>query len=80
MVSSGYFLALGQMTYSHCQNRIYNTPKYTLVVFDMFRVFYKHNLTVSRVKCETWKQETRKVTKLKDNFVIGPKRGLKVIN
>ena len=24
-----------------------NTPKYTLVVFDMFRVFYKHNLTVS---------------------------------
>ena len=24
-----------------------NTPKYTLVVFDMFRVFCKHNLTVS---------------------------------
>ena len=27
-----------------------NTPKYTLVIFDMFRVFCKHNLTVSRVK------------------------------
>ena len=24
-----------------------NTQKYTLVVFDMFRVFCKHNLTVS---------------------------------
>ena len=24
-----------------------NTPKYTLVVFDMFRVFCKHNLNVS---------------------------------
>ena len=24
-----------------------NTPKYTLVVFDMFRAFCKHNLTVS---------------------------------
>ena len=24
-----------------------NTPKYTLVIFDMFRVFCKHNLTVS---------------------------------
>ena len=24
-----------------------NTPKDTLVVFDMFRVFCKHNLTVS---------------------------------
>ena len=24
-----------------------NTPKYTLVVFDMFRVFCKPNLTVS---------------------------------
>ena len=60
---------------THC-----NTPKYTLVIFDMFRVFCKHNLTISRVKCETWKRETRKVTRYKDNFVIGPKRGLKVIN
>ena len=24
-----------------------NTPKYTLAVFDMFRVFCKHNLNVS---------------------------------
>ena len=24
-----------------------NTPKYTLVIFDMFRVFCKPNLTVS---------------------------------
>ena len=24
-----------------------NTPNYTLVIFDMFRVFCKHNLTVS---------------------------------
>ena len=24
-----------------------NTPKYTLAVFDMFRVFCKHNLKVS---------------------------------
>ena len=32
-----------------------NTPKYTLAVFDMFRVFCKHNLKVSRVKYETWK-------------------------
>ena len=32
-----------------------NIPKYTLVVFDMFRVFCKHNLNVSLVKCETWK-------------------------
>ena len=24
-----------------------NTPKYTLVIFDMFRVFCEHNLTVS---------------------------------
>ena len=23
-----------------------NTPKYTLVIFDMFRVFCKHNLIV----------------------------------
>ena len=51
-----------------------NTPKYTLVVFNMFRVFCKHNLTVSRVKCETWKQETRKVTKLKDKIIICPKK------
>ena len=30
------------------QTRPYcNTPKYTLVVFDMFRVFCKPNLTVS---------------------------------
>ena len=57
-----------------------NTPKYTLVVFDMFRVFCKHNLTVSLVKCETWKRETRKVTKLKDKIVNCPKRDLKVIN
>ena len=27
---------------THC-----NTPKYTLVVFDMFRVFCKPNLTIS---------------------------------
>ena len=27
--------------------RYCNTPKYTLVVFDMFRVFCKPNLTVS---------------------------------
>ena len=26
---------------------ICNTPKYTLVVFDVFRVFCKSNLTVS---------------------------------
>ena len=26
---------------------ICNTPKYTLAVFDMFRVFCKHNLNVS---------------------------------
>ena len=32
-----------------------NTPKYTLAVFDMFRVFCKRNLNVSSVKCETWK-------------------------
>ena len=32
-----------------------NTPKYTLVVFDMFRVFCRHNLNVSRFKWETWK-------------------------
>ena len=54
-----------------------NTPKYTLVVFDMFRVFCKHNLIVLRVKCETWERETRKVTKLKDKIVICQKRGLK---
>ena len=24
-----------------------NTPKYTIVIFDMFRVFRKHNLNVS---------------------------------
>ena len=57
-----------------------NTPKYTLVVFDMFRVFCKHNLTVSRVKCEKRERETRKFTRLKDNFVIGSKRGLKDMN
>ena len=45
----------------------------------MFRVFCKSNLTISQVKCETGKRETRKVTKLKDNFVIGPK-GLKSPN
>ena len=28
-------------------NRYCNTPKYTLAVFDMFRVFCKHNLKVS---------------------------------
>ena len=45
-------------------------PKCTLAVFDVFRVFSKHNLNVSWVKCETLRQETRKVTKLKDNIVI----------
>ena len=54
-----------------------NTPKYTIVVFDMFRVFCKHNLTVSRVKCETWKRETWKFIKFKDKIVIYPKRDLK---
>ena len=62
------------------QNELCNTPKYTLVVFDMFRVFCKHNLTVSRVKCEKRERETRKFTRLKDNFVIGSKRGLKDMN
>ena len=57
-----------------------NTPKYTLVVFDMFRVFCKHNLTVSRVKCETWKRETRKFTRFKDKIVNCLKKGLKVIS
>ena len=33
----------------------FNTPKYTLVVFDMFRVFCKHDLKVLLVKCETRK-------------------------
>ena len=28
-------------------HRLCNTPKYTLAVFDLFRVFCKHNLTVS---------------------------------
>ena len=28
-------------------SNICNTPKYTLAVFDMFRVFCKHNLNVS---------------------------------
>ena len=32
----------GPSTVRYC-----NTPKYTLVVFDMFRVFCKPNLTVS---------------------------------
>ena len=54
-----------------------NIPKYTLVVFDMFRVFCKHNLNVSSVKCETWEPETRKFTRLKDKIVNCPKRGLK---
>ena len=52
-------------TYGNC-----NIPKCTLAVFDVFRVFYKHNLNVSWVKCETLRRETRKVTKLKDNIVI----------
>ena len=63
--------------YRRDQEKICNTPKYTLVIFDMFRVFCKHNLTVSRVKCETRERETRKVTKLKDKIVICPKSGLK---
>ena len=33
---------VGTVAYQLC-----NTPKYTLVVFDMFRVFCKSNLTVS---------------------------------
>ena len=56
-----------------------NTPKYTLVVLDMFRVFCKHNLNASGVKCEIQKRETRKFTRLKDKIVICPKSGLKVI-
>ena len=31
--------------FEHCLHC--NTPKYTLAVFDMFRVFCKHNLNVS---------------------------------
>ena len=30
-----------------CRRMSYNTPKCTLVVFDIFRVFYKRNLNVS---------------------------------
>ena len=41
-----------------------NTPKCTLVVFDIFRVFCNHHLNVSQVKCETWKRETQKFYKL----------------
>ena len=33
--------------YADLVNYLCNTPKYTLVVFDMFRVFCKHNLIVS---------------------------------
>ena len=69
--------ALSDHASAHIVLRYCNTPKYTLVVFDMFRVFCKHNLTVLRVKCETRKRETRNVTKLKDKIVICPKRGLK---
>ena len=54
-----------------------NAPKYTLVVFDMFRVFFKHNLNVSLVKCETWKRGTRKFTRFKDKIVNCPKRDIK---
>ena len=57
-----------------------NSYKGGRIVFDMFRVFCKHNLTVSRVKCEKQERETRKFTRLKDNFVIGSKRGLKDMN
>ena len=32
-----------------------NTPKYTLVVFDMIREFCKHNFSL--FKCKTWKFE-----------------------
>ena len=42
-----------------------NTPKCTLVVFDMFRVFCNRNLNVSLIKCETWKRETRKLQDLR---------------
>ena len=36
----------GQMKGFVLQRSNCNTPKYTLVVFDMFKVFCKHNLTV----------------------------------
>ena len=45
--------------------RFCNTPKYTLAVFDMFRVFCKRNLNVSLVKYETWKRETRNLQDLR---------------
>ena len=35
------------MNYLKVIDPLCNTPKYTLVVFDMFRVFCKPNLTVS---------------------------------
>ena len=53
MICFGFLRILGE---KFGQNRLLsrnvgnprcNTPKYTLVVFDMFRVFCKHNLTVS---------------------------------
>ena len=40
-----------------------NTPKYTLVVFNMFRVFCRHKLKFSQIKCEKWKFEARKLYK-----------------
>ena len=54
---SGNAISIGSnnITNDHGEIKTCNTPKYTLVVFDMFRVFCKHNLNVSKFKCETWK-------------------------
>ena len=67
-------------TFYKMQHNRCNTPKYTLAVFDMFRVFCKCNLNVSGVKCKTWKRETRKFTRYKDKIVILSKNGLKSHN
>ena len=44
MMSVGMRLPRKITGIEHC---MCNTPKYTLAVFDMFRVFCKHNLNVS---------------------------------
>ena len=41
------YLKCSENGFSSILGGSYNAPKYTLVVFDMFRVFCKHNLNAS---------------------------------
>ena len=57
-----------------------NTPKYTLVVFDMFRVLCKHNLNFfCNLNAKHGNSKTRNLYKIQGQICNLPKKGIEVI-